>query len=255
MITIHKDQIGSIPVLNLGLEDKAAKPLPAVFFIHGFTSAKEHNLHYAYYLAEKGYRVLMPDCLLHGERAEGLNEAQLSLKFWEIVITTIEEVGLLKDHYTQEGLIDAERVGLAGTSMGGIVTLGSLTKYPWIKSAVSLMGCPSYTALAAAQINALKSKGYTLPYSDEKLAELMEMLEKYDLSTQPEVLEGKSLFFWHGKQDTVVPYQPAFDFYESLSISGSPQLRDLYFMTDELAGHKVSREGVLKSVDWFSENL
>ncbi|WP_421384162.1 prolyl oligopeptidase family serine peptidase [Bacillus salacetis] len=255
MITIKKDQVGSIPVLNLSLEEAANEKLPAVFFIHGFTSAKEHNLHYAYYLAEKGYRVLMPDTLLHGEREEGLDETRLSVKFWEIVMTTIEELGMLKIHYTQSGLIDEERLGLAGTSMGGIVTLGALTNFPWIKTAVSLMGCPSYTALANAQINGLKKKGYTLPYSNEELNSLMDMLEKYDLSKHPEVLEGKALFFWHGKQDTVVPYQPAYDFYETLLEEGQPKLRDLQFMSDDLGGHKVSRDGVLKSVQWISENL
>jgi uncharacterized protein len=255
MITIKKDQIGSIPVLNLSLEKMSNDTLPAVFFIHGFTSGKEHNLHYAYYLAEKGYRVLMPDTLLHGEREEGLDETRLSVKFWEIVLTTIEEIGMLKNHYTENGLIDEGRLGLVGTSMGGIVTLGALTKFPWIKAAVSLMGCPSYVALANAQINSLKKKGYNLPYSDEKLKTLYEMLEKVDLSRNPEVLEGKALFFWHGKQDTVVPYQPAYDFYESLLEKGQPKLRDLQFMSDDLGGHKVSREGVLKSVEWVSENL
>lgn len=255
MIAIRKDQIGSIPVLNLALEEKAAQTLPAVFFVHGFTSAKEHNLHYAYYLAEKGYRVLMPDCLFHGQREEGFDEYQLSSKFWEIVLATIEEIGVLQAHYIQKGLIDENRLGMAGTSMGGIVTLGALTKYPWIKSAVSLMGCPSYVTLAKAQLDSLRRKGYTLPYTEEKLHSLMETLERYDLSLQPEVLEEKALFFWHGKQDTVVPYQPAFDFYETLSAAGHPQLRDLQFITDELAGHKVSREGVLKSVEWFFENL
>jgi uncharacterized protein len=255
MIKIKKDQIGSIPVLNLSLEDTADDKLPAVFFIHGFTSAKEHNLHYAYYLAEKGYRVLMPDTLLHGERGEDLDETQLSVKFWEIVLTTIEEIGMLKDHYVQDGLIDEERLGVAGTSMGGIVTLGALTKFPWIKTAVSLMGCPSYVALANAQINGLKKRGYHLPYSEEKMNTLFDMLEKYDLSRNPGVLEGKALFFWHGKQDTVVPYQPAYDFYQSLSEKKEPKLRDLRFMTDDLGGHKVSREGVLKSVQWVAENL
>jgi uncharacterized protein len=255
MITIQKDQIGNIPVLNMALGEYMERALPAVFFIHGFTSAKEHNLHYAYYLAEKGYRVLMPDCLLHGERGAGLDEQQLSVKFWEIVLMTIEELETLKRHYLHEGLIEESRIGIAGTSMGGIVTLGSLTKYSWIRSAVSLMGCPSYVALADAQINALKSKGYSLPYSDEKLNSMMEMLAEYDLSMQPEVLENKALFFWHGKQDTVVPYQPAYEFYKTLSESGNPNLRDLQFMSDDLAGHKVSREGVLKSVGWFAENL
>jgi uncharacterized protein len=255
MITIQKDRIENIPVLNMALGNQMDYALPAVFFIHGFTSAKEHNLHYAYYLAEKGYRVLMPDCLLHGEREEGLDEQQLSVNFWEIVLTTIKELGTLKSYYSQQRLIEESRIGLAGTSMGGIVTLGSLTKYSWIQSAVSLMGCPSYVALANAQINSLKSKGYTLPYSEEKLNTLMAMLEKYDLSMQPEVLENKGLFFWHGKQDTVVPYQPAYEFYKTLSETGNPKLRDLQFMSDDLAGHKVSREGVLKSVGWFAENL
>lgn len=255
MITIIKDQIGNIPVLNLSLTEMTEDKLPAVFFIHGFTSAKEHNLHYAYYLAEKGYRVLMPDTLLHGERGQGMNESELSVKFWEIVLTTIEEIELLKDHYVQNYLIDENRLGLGGTSMGGIVTLGALTKLPWIKAAVSLMGCPSYVALANAQINSLKKKGYNLPYSEDKLNSLLGMLEKYDLSMHPEVLEGKALFFWHGKQDTVVPYQPAYDFYEHLLKKGEPKLRDLQFMSDELGGHKVSREGVLRSSEWIAEYL
>ncbi|MGD6801578.1 prolyl oligopeptidase family serine peptidase [Rossellomorea vietnamensis] len=255
MITIKKDRIENIPVLNLSLQERSDEKLPAVFFMHGFTSAKEHNLHYAYYLAEKGYRVLMPDSLLHGERGEGLNESRLSVRFWEVVVTTIEELGKLKDYYTQNGLIDEERIGAAGTSMGGIVTLGALTKYTWIQSAVSLMGCPSYTDLANAQIGSLKRKGYQLPYSDEQLNSLLDMLKGYDLTLQPEVLQGKSLFFWHGKQDTVVPYQPAYDFYSRLSESSKPQMKDLQFMTDETAGHKVSREAVLKSAAWFAENL
>ncbi|WP_409253418.1 serine aminopeptidase domain-containing protein [Bacillus sp. SCS-153A] len=255
MITIQKDQIGLIPVLNISLTKMTGENLPAVFFIHGFTSAKEHNLHYAYFLAEKGYRVLMPDSLLHGERGRGLSEHELSVKFWEIVLTTIEEVGVLKNHYIQKNLIDENRLGLAGTSMGGIVTLGAMTKYPWIKAAVSLMGCPSYVALANAQINALKKKGVILPYSEEKLSSLLAMLERYDLSMHPEVLEGKALFFWHGKQDTVVPYQPAYDFYEYLSSQAEPKLRDLHFMSDELGGHKVSRDGVLRSSEWIAEFL
>ena len=46
-------------------------------FLHGFTSAKEHNLHYAYNLAKKGIRVLLPDAHLHGVREENLDEVEL----------------------------------------------------------------------------------------------------------------------------------------------------------------------------------
>ncbi len=68
------------------------KELPVVIFLHGFQSAKEHNLHYAYNMAKKGLRVLLPDAHLHGARSEELDEVQLSLRFWEIVLTSIEEM-------------------------------------------------------------------------------------------------------------------------------------------------------------------
>ena len=55
---------------------------------------------------------------------------------------SIEELDVLRQYFEKESLIDSERIGMVGTSMGGIVTLGSLTRYKWIKAAVSLMGMP-----------------------------------------------------------------------------------------------------------------
>ena len=55
-----------------------------------------------------------------------------------------------------KNLIDSERIGMVGTSMGGIVTLGSLTRYKWIKAAVSLMGMPYYEKFALWQIKELE---------------------------------------------------------------------------------------------------
>ena len=62
---------------------------------------------------------------------------------------------------------------LVGTSMGGMVTLGSLTRYKWIKAAVSLMGMPHYEKYALWQINELKKHGIELPLKQEKIAELL----------------------------------------------------------------------------------
>ena len=56
------------------------------------------------------------------------------------------------EYFEKEQLIDSERIGLVGTSMGGIVTLGSLTRYSWIKAAVSLMGMPYYEKFALWQL-------------------------------------------------------------------------------------------------------
>ena len=41
-------------------------------------------------------------------------------------VNTIHEFPILKDHFEEKGLIVPNGIGVAGTSMGGIVTLGAL---------------------------------------------------------------------------------------------------------------------------------
>ena len=60
------------------------------------------------------------------QREEDLDEVQLSLRFWEIVLTSIEEVSFMREELMQRGLHTTGKIGLGGTSMGGITTLGVL---------------------------------------------------------------------------------------------------------------------------------
>lgn len=66
--------------MHLGEQTTFNQELPLIIFIHGFQSAKEHNLHYAYLLAEKGC-VLLPDVIHHGERGAGLSDSQMMPRF------------------------------------------------------------------------------------------------------------------------------------------------------------------------------
>lgn len=83
---------------------------------------------------------------------------ELAGHFWDIVLNEIEEIGVLKNHFEKVGLVDGGRIGLAGTSMGGITTLGALTAYDWIKAGVSLMGSPNYVELFQQQIDHIQSQ-------------------------------------------------------------------------------------------------
>ncbi|MGM0841095.1 MAG: prolyl oligopeptidase family serine peptidase [Bacillota bacterium] len=255
MILVDKSTIQTIPFLHLVKEEDANKQVPVCFFIHGFTSAKEHNLHYAYYLAEKGFRVILPDCLEHGERSTGKSEHQLGQVFWRIVLNTIHELSIIKDHFEEKGLLNHNGVGVAGTSMGGIVTLGALTQYEWISSAVSLMGNPTYVKFAQAQLAQVESLGYELPFSEEGIEKMLSELAHYDLSLQPEKLSGRPLMFWHGKRDKVVPFNLTHEFYQSILPYYESQEDNLLFIEDDQADHKVTREGVLKLVEWFEKHL
>ncbi|MFI8686620.1 prolyl oligopeptidase family serine peptidase [Rossellomorea sp. NPDC077527] len=255
MILVDKSNIQNIPFLHLVKEEYIDKPLPTCFFIHGFTSAKEHNLHYAYLLAEKGFRVILPDCLEHGERATGKSEYQLGEVFWKIVLNTIHELSVLKAHFEEKGLILPSGIGVAGTSMGGIVTLGALTQYQWISSAVSLMGNPTYVKFAKAQLSQVESLGYDIPFSQEEIDSMMNELAQYDLSLQPDKLGGRPLMFWHGKRDKVVPFNLTREFYDSILPYYQKNEDHLLFIEDDKADHKVTREGVLKLVEWFEKHL
>lgn len=255
MVIIENKHIKEIPVLDLARQELREDPLPFIIFVHGFTSAKEHNLHYAYLLAEKGFRVVLPDTLHHGERSAGMSGNDLNFRLWDIVLNTIAELNIIKEAYEDEKLIDPERIGLVGTSMGGIVTLGALTQFDWVKAAVSLMGMPYYEKFAQWQLDELHKKNIEIPLNEEEVTDLLETLRVRDLSLQPEKLEKRPLMFWHGKKDSVVPYSYTYHFYESIEPLYNDAPEKLRFISDEQAGHKVSREGVLETVKWFETHL
>jgi len=89
MVIIQNEKIAGIPVLHVVKAEKQQEKLPLIMFVHGFTSAKEHNLHFGYLLAEAGYRVVLPDAIYHGEREQSLTNEKLQLAFWNIVVQTI----------------------------------------------------------------------------------------------------------------------------------------------------------------------
>lgn len=255
MVVVEKDKVENIPLLHVVKESEKLEKLPLVIFIHGFKSVKERNLHYAYLLAEAGFRVVMPEVLYHGERDQGLNEKEFYIRFWEMVLNTIDEIKRLKESYLKKGLIDSEKIGLAGTSMGGIVTLGALTQYKWIKAAVSLMGMPSYEEFSLWQLEQLKAQGLTLPLTAEQIDEQLRILREYDLSHQPEKLDNRPLLFWHGKKDPLVPYPLTHQFFEKVKPNYQDDPEKIRFITDQRAGHNVSLEGVDAAVDWFIHYL
>jgi uncharacterized protein len=255
MILVDNQKIADIPVLHVVKEELKDESLPLVLFVHGFTSAKEHNLHYGYLLAQEGFRVILPDALYHGDREDSsLGEDELNFRFWDIVINEIEELEVIKNNLIENGLVDLNRIGVVGTSMGGITTLGALTQFEWIKAAVSLMGSPYYEKFLQGQIAELKREGIMIPLTDEQLQDQYEKLRKYDLSLQPEKLSNRPILFWHGEKDDVVPFHFTYQFYNKVKSQYQNQER-IRFIIDQHADHKVSREGLLATIKWFKTHL
>lgn len=250
MIGITKDQLGDVPSLVVVDSEKQKEALPVVLFFHGFTSAKEHNLPIAFLLAEKGFRVVLPDSELHGEREQHASALKKQVSFWDIVLQNVKEAEKVKSALDEAGLILDERIGVAGTSMGGITTAAALTQYEWIKSAVILMGSPKPTAYAKILIESFESE--ELPVSKEEIEALYGELAQRDLSLQPEKLNQRPLLFWHGQKDLVVPFDHSYSFY-NLVKKQYTNSEEICFIKEKNTGHKVTRNAVLELVKWFEK--
>ena len=255
LINVKHEQIGGIPVLHISKQELAKQELPLIFFIHGFMSAKEHNLHYGYLLAEKGFRVVLPDVIYHGNREAGYNELELSMRFWGMVVQTIKELNILKEELIARHLVQWNKIGVVGTSMGGIVTNGAMATYDWISTGVSLMGNPNFVTFAEYQVKQIKKEKPEIKLDDSEIQKQLDMLKPYDLSLNQKMLNTRPFMFWHGAKDTIVPYTFAYNFYKDMKSTYENEKDKFIFILDEKAGHKVSRSGVLQTVNWFEKHL
>lgn len=244
-----------IPLLHVVKETLVNEDVPVVIFLHGFKSAKEHNLHYAVNLAKENIRIIMPDAYLHGERDEGLDTVQLGLRFWETVLTSIEELGLIRDELKERNFLNEAKIGVSGTSMGGITSLGAMAMYDWIDAATIMMGTPGFVELAKAQIEEYEQGGFEVPLTHKELEALFESLSMLDLTKYPSALGKRPLHFWHGMKDQVVPYEPTRRFYESILEKYEDIPERISFTTDEEAGHVVTREAMLEAVAKIASHL
>lgn len=251
---VEKEMWGNIPLLHIHT-DNMNEETPVVIFLHGFMSAKEHNLHYAYQLVHKGVRVLLPDAKFHGDRSEGLTEMQMNLKFWDIVINSIHEVEQLYNELKNKNLLAYHKIGIAGTSMGGIVTSGCLKLYDWIQTAAICMGAPGFIKLGEYQLQQFTKSGVNWPMTEEDVQKINEVLGTYDVSLTPEKFAGRPIFFWHGELDKTVPFHETYKFYETLREYYQANPENLTFMVNKKAGHTVPRDGMLAATDWLAEHL
>ncbi|RCW69722.1 alpha/beta fold hydrolase [Saliterribacillus persicus] len=254
MIGVFKEYWLDIPLLHIVDNEKKSDALPTLTYIHGFTSAKEHNLPLAYLLAEKGYRVILPDCMLHGEREEEISEVARQMRFFDIVKQNLDDIEIIYQELVAKNLVDQDRFGLAGTSMGGITTAAALTQFSWIKSAAILMGSPKLKQYAEELVGFMDENIPDVSIPKEQLEQLMSELEELDLSQQVEKLYGRPLFFWHGVDDRVVPFEHSYSFYEE-AITHYKNPENIRFLKEIDREHKVSRFAITETVNWFELQL
>ncbi|WP_028274050.1 alpha/beta fold hydrolase [Atopococcus tabaci] len=242
--TVRSRMIGNIPVLEVVPEEKKNEVLPLIVYYHGWQTNKEMIFSQGKKIAEAGFRLVLPDAANHGKRKQMMSEIP-SLIFFDSIHTNLFEFGYIVDYFKQRGLCD-ERIGVGGLSMGGMTTCALLTQNPEIKAAACLMGTPKLTAYRDRIRHYATKFGRYLPNDYEMLTN---WIPEYDLSRQPEKLNGRPLFIWHGSEDDRVAYADAVEFIENNLDA------DLTVELEEGAGHLVVPQTVEKVRDFFMREL
>lgn len=254
MITIEKQQFGEIPILHVVNDKNRQSKIPVVIYYHGFYGKKQDSLTIAYNLAEKGLRVILPDSFMHGERNQGETKATIDLAFWDIVLQNVQDINKIKTNLEAAHLLDeTTRLGVGGTSMGGITTAAALTVYEWIHSAAIVMGSPNLSKFATYIIDNYNHIA-TEKIPDDVIEETMAKIEPFDLSKYPEHIYNRPLMFWHGEEDIVVPTILSEQFYLH-NIDLVTNKNALKYVKETKRAHHVSRLAVEEVTNWFTAHL
>lgn len=250
MINVIHETIEDIPVLHVVQDSLHNQALPTVFYLHGFNGEKISSLTLAYMLAEKGFRVVLPDAIHHGERKQGLKDSELQLAFWDVVVQSIKELEILKNNLIHRQYTLKDHIGVGGTSMGAITTYGALAAYDWIQAAASLMGTAYLTDYAKVLITHYNQTA-TTPAPEEEVERVLAMLQSYDLSLQQEKLNQRPLLIWHGEADEVVPHQHSSQLYEQIK-GDYKDTSVLRFISEKGRAHHISRLSMRETTDWLT---
>lgn len=211
-------------------------PLPVVAVYHRFSGRNtDELLRLALPLADSGVAAVLPEAALHGERASQAFDERLVADrdnlFTGVLENTVAEAGGVLAWISSREDLDPDRVGIAGTSMGGAVALAIACgdHSPAPKVAVALM--PS----APGPGSSIRQKAAYAP--------------------EPARCFPTALMIVHGTEDLATPYPNARSFYDSLVPHYSAAPERLRFVDMPGEDHKVGAYWIEETLSWLGRFL
>jgi pimeloyl-ACP methyl ester carboxylesterase len=164
----------------------------------------------------------------------------------------VAEFPQLVDSLVAAGITDADKIGVMGTSMGGITAAGVMATQPQVVAGVSLIGSPEPVAFAKDQVAQLPA-ALQAKLPDALITKTYQQLAKFDLSEHPEALAGRPMFFFNGTADQMVPYQYVRDFKHRFK--DTPALSATVFKRAEGGVHHVPHKIQEAAVDFLAASI
>jgi uncharacterized protein len=226
---------GGIPLVSV-LPAGAPGPLPVVVIYHRFSGRNtDELLRLALPLADSGVAAVLPEAALHGERAprdfvERLARDHDGL-FTDVLDATVLEADDVLAWVAEREELDADRVGVVGTSMGGAVAL-----------AVACGDHSPAAKVAVALMPATPGPGSSI---------------RQEAAYRPDPKRGfpTALMIVHGTEDRTTPYPNARSFYDALVPHYSAAPERLRFVDMPGEAHRVGTYWIEETLSWLGRFL
>jgi uncharacterized protein len=172
-------------------------PWPAVMVLHGAGSQKENHADYARAAVAHGLAALTFD-----NRGHGTTEGPLGNG-------VIDDLGALAAWLAERPEVDGRRIGVRGSSMGGLLAVHAAAESDDIAAAVAI--CPAAEWMLAEDVRRVLDgrpppAGSALSEMRIDAPALAEWLDRNDVEDAAERMGAKPLLLIHARGDEVVPY-------------------------------------------------
>lgn len=245
-----------IPIKGTILSPKGGGKHPAIIFLHGFDSVANTYHKLIEELVDNGFVVLAYDARGHG-RSGGEPD------FIKMIDDAVDAI----DYLTQREEVDNSRLGMAGHSMGAMVTLLASARDERVKT-VAVWSAPCGLSIAnevpfwrGAALIGLPISEHVLPkiisfkhahVSDPSVFErIIQKAEMLDTSKAASEISPRSILIVQGREDFLV--KP----YNAPKISEGNENCEVYWIPD--TDHSFRGDGgslaVNRTVRWFKSHL
>jgi dienelactone hydrolase len=248
-VVVRERKISDIALIEAyGNDGKPRKPMVIIY--HGYTANREQLIIHAYRLAKEGFVVVLPDAYNHGDRRIEGTVCDL----FEAIEKSTQDINVIIDSYAENNLVDIERVGLTGYSMGGCITYNYLIqKDRRISAAVPIIATPDWVALISTNSGKeiLKS---TNVKNDEDLERLKGEIGKIQPMEKYQLMSGIPIKILNGEIDAIIPVEGVKKLHELLE----PEYEDKEDISIKIypgVGHAITPDMIDDTNAWFIKHL
>lgn len=222
---------------------------PILILQHGMTSKKEDMQPLSIAFAEKGFLVVTPDAVAHGELKDD--------KEWtvpEMIQKTSANFDCILNYFAQSNYVNMEKIAMSGISLGGLSVLHYSANGSYNPTVIATMcATPKYEDLMMSQVaTSYVKKGKTIAEGDEeKLAVLDDMYTQ--MSPYETILMDTNTCYYLmcGEQDDVVPCGGNVSLYDAMK----DKAQDITLKVKQGQGHTVTEEDLWEVLSYVVAHI